>query len=50
MTIVVTKEVENFIKRPNIPNDATFYALNFLTLLNFNLLVRKKKFNIIKTF
>jgi len=38
MSLVVSKEVENFLNRPNMTNDAIFYALNFLSLLNFNLL------------
>lgn len=38
MTIVVAKEVENFIMRANNSNDAVFYALNFLSMLNFEAL------------
>lgn len=39
MTIVVAKEIENFIMRANNTNDAVFYALNFLSMLNFEALV-----------
>ena len=39
MTLVVAKEVEAFINRANMSNDAIFYALNFLTMLSFQLLV-----------
>ena len=40
MTVVVAKEVEAFINRQNVGNDALFYAIHFLCSLNFKLYVK----------